>query len=209
MLNWGNILMSYALTFAILACMAAIVCLVQRGSMLRSALPEVAQQTLPEPDGITPDAGGLRIIIRKQQRRLELYRGAKLLQHHRVALGFNPIGDKQREGDGCTPEGTFYVCEKNAASKYYLSLGISYPGIDDADRGLRANQITPAEHARIVAAIDHRRTPPWKTNLGGEIFIHGGGATKDWTHGCVALENSEMKDLFEQVQTGTEVQILP
>ena len=50
--------------------------------------------------------------------------------------------------------------------------------------------------------------PPQKTRLGGEIYIHGGGTSNDWTEGCVALENDEMSVLFEAIPIGTPVKIL-
>jgi lipoprotein-anchoring transpeptidase ErfK/SrfK len=51
--------------------------------------------------------------------------------------------------------------------------------------------------------------PPQNTKLGGEIYIHGHGAGSDWTWGCVALENEDVKELYEAVSMGTTVTILP
>ena len=131
------------------------------------------------------------------------------MRAYRVGLGFNPVADKQREGDGATPEGEFYVFVKNSKSAYYLSLGISYPNVEDADRGLRDGLITKAEHASIVDAIKKKKAPPQYTKLGGLIYIHGNGASSDWTLGCVALENREMKELYDAVSVGTPVTIKP
>jgi murein L,D-transpeptidase YafK len=118
-------------------------------------------------------------------------------------------GDKQREGDYRTPEGEFYVCVKNASSKYTRALGLSYPGVSDAQRGLREGLITQREHDRIVYAIRNRHQPPWKTPLGGEIMIHGdrrGGRT---TQGCIALEDRDILELFPKIPLGTRVIIRP
>ena len=150
-----------------------------------------------------------RIIVYKQARKLELYSGKNLMRTYRVGLGFNPVADKQREGDGATPEGEFYVFVKNNKSAYYLSLGISYPNVEDADRGLRDGLITKAQHAAILDAIRKKKAPPQYTKLGGLIYIHGNGAGSDWTLGCVALENNEMKELYDAVTTGTPVTIKP
>ncbi len=60
-----------------------------------------------------------------------------LLRTYKAGLGFSPVADKKQEGDGATPEGEFYVFVKNNRSAYYLSLGISYPNVEDAERGLR------------------------------------------------------------------------
>jgi murein L,D-transpeptidase YafK len=150
-----------------------------------------------------------KILIIKSERVLVFYSSEKEYESFRVGLGFCPAGHKEREGDGRTPEGEYYICTKNPRSRYYLSIGISYPCIKDADRGLADGQITRAEHKRIVSAIRARRQPPWKTALGGEIFIHGKGAGSDWTLGCIALENGDMKYLYEKTRIGTPVVILP
>jgi hypothetical protein len=148
-----------------------------------------------------------RVVVEKGARRLRLYAGGELLRVRRVALGFEPAGDKVKQGDGRTPEGDFYVCMKNERSRFYLSLGLSYPNEEDAARGLRDGLITKATAAGIVRAVRAGRCPAWNTALGGEIFIHGGGATSDWTLGCVALENPEIKELFDVIPTGTPVRI--
>ena len=98
---------------------------------------------------------------------------------------------------------------KNVRSQFFLSLGLSYPDEEDAERGLRDGLITRAQHRRIVSAVREGRCPPWNTPLGGEIFIHGGGVASDWTWGCVALENAAVRELFDAVPPGTSVVIKP
>ena len=149
------------------------------------------------------------IVVYKKARKLELYSDKNLVRTYRVGLGFNPVADKQREGDGATPEGEFYVFVKNAKSAYYLSLGVSYPNVEDADRGLRDGLIDKAQHAAILDAIRKKKAPPQYTKLGGLIYIHGHGSSSDWTLGCVALENNEMKELYDAVTVGTPVTIKP
>ena len=150
-----------------------------------------------------------RIVVYKSERKLEFYSDQTLLRTYRVGLGFNPVADKQREGDGATPEGEFYVFVKNNKSAYYLSLGVSYPNTEDAARGLRDGLITKAQHDAIVEAHRKRTAPPQYTKLGGLIYIHGHGAKSDWTLGCVALENEDMKELYNAVPIGTPVTIKP
>ena len=150
-----------------------------------------------------------RIVVYKKERKLELYSDKTLVRSYRVGLGFNPIADKQREGDGATPEGDFYVFVKNDKSSYYLSLGVSYPNVEDAERGLRDGLITKKQHDAIVDAQRRKVAPPQYTNLGGLIYIHGNGAKSDWTLGCVALENEDMKELFDSVAVGTPITIKP
>src|SRR5688572_19895605 len=74
------------------------------------------------------------VVIKKKERVLELYDGDKLVKTYEMVLGFAPAGDKRREGDGRTPEGEFYIFTKNPKSQFHLSLGLSYPSIDDARR---------------------------------------------------------------------------
>ncbi|HZN09786.1 MAG TPA: L,D-transpeptidase [Pyrinomonadaceae bacterium] len=150
-----------------------------------------------------------RIVVYKKARKLELYSDKTLVRSYRIGLGFNPVTDKQREGDGATPEGDFYVFVKNNKSAYYLSLGVSYPNVEDAERGLRDGLITRAQYNSIVDAHRRKAAPPQYTKLGGLIYIHGNGASRDWTLGCVALENEDMKELFDAVQVGTPVKINP
>jgi hypothetical protein len=150
-----------------------------------------------------------KIVVRKGARRLTLFSGGEAVREYPVALGFNPEGDKVRQGDGRTPEGTFYVCVKNERSAFHLSLGLSYPDGEDAERGLRDRLITRGQYERITRALKRKQRPPWDTPLGGEIFIHGGGAAGDWTWGCIALENDAVRELFDAVPMGTTVRIEP
>lgn len=150
-----------------------------------------------------------RLVVKKGERKLEFFDGEKLLKTYKIVLGFAPVGDKEIEGDGKTPLGEFYVFTKNEQSRFYLSLGLSYPNTDDATRGLRENLISQTEYDEIVRAIAEKRMPPQNTALGGEIYIHGGGTAKDWTWGCVALENELMREVFDAVPTGAKVTILP
>lgn len=148
-----------------------------------------------------------KIVVEKTARRLTLYSNGERVRVFQVALGFEPAGDKIKQGDGRTPEGDFYVCMKNEKSKFYLSLGLSYPNAEDAERGLRDGLINRAQHKQITSAISRGAKPPWNTALGGEIFIHGGGAASDWTWGCVALANEHVRELFDAVPLGTHVRI--
>lgn len=150
-----------------------------------------------------------RLVIRKALRILEVYAGDTLAMRMPVALGREPAGRKEREGDGRTPEGSYTVCVRNDKSKYHLALGLSYPNLDDAEKGLRAGIINQSEYDSIISAVRCGKRPPWNTGLGGEIMIHGGGTTSDWTAGCIALDDGSMDTLWNVAETGTVVQILP
>lgn len=150
-----------------------------------------------------------RIEIFKSKRLLELYNGKELVRAYHVGLGFDPVTRKTRMGDGATPEGNYYVCRKNPYSRFYLSLGLSYPNEHDAKDGLERKLISRAEYKRIARACKNRTCPPWNTKLGGTIFIHGNGSFFDWTLGCIALDDWNMKELYNAVPLGTPVIIHP
>jgi murein L,D-transpeptidase YafK len=147
------------------------------------------------------------IIVTKSKRILRLYSKGKLVREYRAGLGSSPVEDKIKAGDRRTPEGEFYICLKNAQSKFYLSLELSYPNRRHADRGLRDGLITRSQYNQIVAALERKGVPLQNTHLGGELFIHGNGARSDWTWGCVALEDKDIRELFDSVPLGTPVTI--
>ncbi|HEX8196602.1 MAG TPA: L,D-transpeptidase [Pyrinomonadaceae bacterium] len=156
-----------------------------------------------------PELRNPQILIRKRERKLYLFDGERLIKSCRIALGFEPVGEKVRKGDGKTPEGEFYIAVKNPKSKYFLSLGLSYPTVKHAESGLAAGLISQTEYDEIIKAHRENRLPNRKTQLGGEIYIHGGGNLWDWTEGCVALENGEVEEIFGALQVGTKVLIEP
>lgn len=153
-----------------------------------------------------PDA---RIEVFKRNRQLIVYSGSRVIKTCRIGLGFSPEGPKVRQGDGRTPEGSYYVCSKNPKSQFFLSLGLSYPNESDASRGLKDGLITSAQYQEIISALRRGGVPLWNTALGGEIFIHGAGSSTDWTWGCVALENQDIQELFNTIPKGTPVTIRP
>ena len=153
--------------------------------------------------------GEVRLVVKKAERRLEVWQGETLVVTFPVGLGKDPVGHKQREGDNKTPEGEYYVCVKNRNSRYYLSLGVSYPNKEDAAAALQDGRIDRQTYERIARAIDKGGRPDWYTALGGEIMIHGHGSASDWTRGCIAVENEVMDMLFAWCSLGTRITILP
>lgn len=131
-----------------------------------------------------------RIIVMKSDRVMYLMSGDQVLESYEFELGFAPIGDKEYEGDGRTPEGQYFIDRRNPNSAYYLSLGISYP--NDEDRA----------EAELLGL-----------SPGGDIFIHGTTrpfrGQDDWTWGCIAVSNREMRQIYAMVQTGTVIDIYP
>ncbi|MBL9061069.1 L,D-transpeptidase family protein [Tabrizicola sp.] len=131
-----------------------------------------------------------QVQVHKADRKMYLFHNEKVLKAYDIGLGFAPVGHKQFEGDGKTPEGQYFISYKNPDSQYHLSLGISYP--NEAD---------------IAFAESQDKSP------GGDIFIHGGPNTRvskrDWTWGCVALTDKEIEIVYSMVKPGTPVFILP
>lgn len=149
------------------------------------------------------------ILVEKSVRRLTLLRETLPPLCFSIALGSHPDGHKMREGDGRTPEGSYYVCTRNEKSRFHLALGISYPNPSDAAAALSENAITSEQFESVCSAHAVLRRPPWDTALGGFIMIHGGGTASDWTAGCIALENKDMEVLFALCPMGMTVEIVP
>jgi murein L,D-transpeptidase YafK len=149
------------------------------------------------------------VRIEKRARKLILLEQGKPIAEFPIALGGAPEGDKEREGDRKTPEGDYYVCEKHPSRRFYLFLGLSYPVLKDAERGIKQGQISAAQYQAIQKAIESGTCPPWDTPLGGAIGIHGGGVGRDWTLGCIALRDEAVELLYVLLPVGTPVEIMP
>jgi len=137
-----------------------------------------------------------KILIEKQARRLTLLAKNEVIKTYTIALGGNPVGPKERQGDNKTPEGTYIIDSRNGNSGFHLSLHISYPNAQDKKRA-RELGVSP----------------------GGNIMIHGikngfapvgaSHAGVDWTEGCIAVTNQEMEEIYKYVPNGTVVEITP
>ena len=209
---------SYSFFIGLLFCLSSLACQqnigIARETTTRREVPGTgkttsAPETASQRSALQLPLKNPRIVVNKSERRLQLYSDDTLVRTYKIGLGLNPLPDKVRQGDRATPEGEFYVFTKNDKSAFYLSLGISYPNVEDAERGLRDGLISRAQHDAIVKAIKRKATPPQNTALGGDIYIHGNGASSDWTWGCVALENEDIRELFDAVTVGTAVTIRP
>ena len=176
-----------------------------------------SERTVPKPPPTLGRIGGSlpttlvdpRLLAEKSRRTLTVFSDGKPVKTYRIALGDDPVRPKEREGDGRTPEGMYYVCAKNPDSRFHRSLGLSYPSAIDAERGSRDGLIGARDRRAIVDAIRHFRQPPWNTKLGGEIMIHGGGTARDWTEGCLAVSNADIDEFYALIPLGTEVEIRP
>ena len=151
----------------------------------------------------------MQIIIHKSRRTLTLMQEDKPVFTCRAALGRDPLGPKKAQGDGRTPEGAYFICLVKEHGKYGRSLGLSYPGPHDAQAAFEEGRIDRRTLDNVLLASTQRRRPPWGSPLGGEIYIHEGGAASDWTQGCIALEEQDMDRLFPHHEQVDEVLILP
>ena len=136
------------------------------------------------------------ILVKKSERVLYAIKDDKVIKKYNIALGKNPNGHKKVEGDKKTPEGYYFIDGKNAKSKFFLSLHISYPNFHDKQIALK-NKVNPGEHIAIHGL------PP--LNLLAQYLFDGA----DWTDGCIALNNSDMKELWDLTEEGTQILIRP
>ena len=137
------------------------------------------------------------VLVHKEQRKLYLYAGSKMIKSYPIALGKQPVGHKQQEGDSRTPEGVYTLDWRNPDSRFFRSIHVAYPN---------ERQLKEAKEKGI--------------NPGGEIMIHGQPsdwderikltfAGKDWTEGCIALENQDMMEVWNLVEDSTIIHIKP
>ncbi|MSM39435.1 MAG: L,D-transpeptidase family protein [Geobacter sp.] len=137
-----------------------------------------------------------KILVEKQARRLMLISKGEVIKTYKIALGGNPVGPKERQGDNKTPEGTYVIDARNKGSQYHLSLHISYPNEKDKKRAKELG-VSP----------------------GGNIMIHGikngfswvgdSHTEVDWTKGCIAVTDEEIEEISRLAPNGTIVEIRP
>ncbi len=157
------------------------------------------------------------IRVSKRAQSVYVFKGGDMVKEVAADLGYNKFADKERRGSyqdrdhWRTPEGSFYVVQKNSRSQYYRAFVLNYPTAEDAERGYANQVISKADRDAIVRAQEHGEAPPMNTDLGGMIEIHGKGtgSRTNWTQGCIAVSNPEMDWLWGLVQEGTPVLIEP
>ena len=144
------------------------------------------------PAGTTID----RIVVEKSMRRLSIFRDGSKIKVYRIALGRNPIGAKQEEGDMKTPEGIYNIDGRNPQSSFHLALHISYPSTEDDKRG--AARGVSAGYDIMIHGIQNGR--------GWIGAFHRGN---DWTAGCIAVTDEEIEELWRVTPDGTTIEIRP
>lgn len=147
-------------------------------------------------DKLPPNVVIDHLVVKKADRKLEAYSGGVLLKTYRVALGREPVGRKQYEGDHKTPEGNYTIFAKNPNSAYHKNLGISYPDSKDIEAAYKAGKM-PGGDVKIHGYNNNRPNP-------GRLH-----RWVDWTNGCVAVTNEEIDELYEHTPVGTPITLLP
>ncbi len=158
---------------------------------------------------ITP-ADDYRVIITKSDRTLKVYRASDLIAQYPIAISRHGAGQRQVWADELTPEGEFLI----ASMQYQSNFGPRQMLLDTTTQSL-VNYVTQygeTGRARIAAweqlhgsldtiweVYDFNEANPVDP-IWNDILIHGGGASRDWTLGCIALNNDDLIVLFETLQ---------
>lgn len=178
----------------LLVALSAVVGAPSAAAATASATPGFDARTARLRDSDLPIA--THVVVHKGERRLEIFQGDEQLREFRIALGGDPTGHKQFEGDSRTPEGRYMLGARNPRSEFFLSMHVSYPNAADTARARRMG-----------------RSP------GGMIMVHGQPNepkrspryydSEDWTDGCIALSNADMMEFWLLVPSNTPIDIRP
>jgi hypothetical protein len=162
------------------------------------------------------EQGGRRVVVvDKASKVLTVYIEGQKAVRFPVSFGVDPVSDKVRAHDLATPEGLYFITHHKSRTRFHRTLGLSYPNLADAQRGLVSGLVSARGYGRIRKAVQRGGVPPCDTGLGCAIAIHGGGVyrrfgefrERDWTEGCIALENRDMERLFALCRDGDPVVI--
>ncbi|WP_313740878.1 L,D-transpeptidase family protein [Pseudomonas sp.] len=145
---------------------------------------------------VRPAAAVDKILVVKSERRLQLLSRGEPLKTYRISLGKQPKGAKLREGDKRTPEGFYWIDWRKNSSRYNLAMHVSYPNVADAARAKQAG-VPPGGMIMIHGTPLDEQYPEW--------YFH----TLDWTEGCIAMRNADMREVWSLVKDGTMVEIRP
>jgi len=183
---------------------------IQRSSQLAAFLVAVLVFAVP-----AQAAGDRCVVVDKAKRAVSAFEHGRRLATYPASFGIDPVSDKRKAFDCATPEGLYFVSYKKDVTRFHRTLGLSYPGLGDAEKALACGLISIPEFRRIRDAVRKSRPGPCGTGLGCGIAIHGGGVfrqfgeyrERDWTEGCIALNNPDMEKLFALCRLGDQVVI--
>lgn len=186
-------------------------------AVVRRSVVAMLMATVLLAGAVAADVGGGSVVpgrptieIWKSERKMQLRYGEYVDRTFAVMLGRAPRFAKEERGDYRTPVGRYYIAYKKP-SRFDRFLGISYPNIDDAEKGYQRGLINADQWADIFFANMNLDTPTSQTALGGMVGIHGFGDRQylpiDWTEGCIAVSNDEIEYLYNVTPVGTPVLI--
>jgi murein L,D-transpeptidase YafK len=137
-----------------------------------------------------------KVLVLKSAHQLQLLNGGMPLRTYRISLGKQPRGAKLMEGDKRTPEGIYWVDWRKISDRFNLAMHISYPNVADSVRSMREG-VAPGGMIMIHGTPDTLDYP--------EQLFH----TLDWTDGCIAMRNIDMREVWQLVPDGTMIEIRP
>lgn len=161
---------------------------------------------------------GRLVVVYKSLYQLGLYENGTLMNDHEVpicfhiAMGNKPWGAKILRDNMSTPEGWYKTASKQdvGSTAFYRGFLVNYPNAHDVDRAFETAVIEQPLFDSLRRSIKAGKTPAQNTVMGGEIMLHGMGASAPtWTAGCVAMENEDMDILFRHLHRGDGVLITP
>lgn len=162
-----------------------------------------AQKSLQETvKALNIPSSELKVVIDKSDYNLSVFHKDKKLITYPCVFGFNAVDDKSREGDGCTPEGTFKIRSMYAHKSWSYFIWIDYPNATSWER---------FKKRKADGKI------PANATIGGEVGIHGVPDGRDdlinqktnWTLGCISLKTKDITDLFKSIGKTTILVINP
>lgn len=134
---------------------------------------ESAMTKLLTEKGLQLSQLNILLIGYKSEEELQIWAKNKQDTAYRLLITYNfcsssgVLGPKRKSGDLQIPEGFYHISYFNPYSNFYLSLKVSYPNQSDRILGVRSN-------------------------LGGDIFIHGACCTI----GCIPITDNKIKELY-------------
>jgi murein L,D-transpeptidase YafK len=146
------------------------------------------------------DRNEISVLIDKSDYKLCICVDTLILKEYPVVFGKNPVDDKLRQGDKCTPEGTFNIVSKYPHKSWSKFIWINYP--------------TPESWKKHNSAKRNGQIPE-DSEIGGEIGIHGVPKGMDnlidlkinWTLGCISMKNKDVDEIYPYISKSTAIVI--
>ncbi|EIK97735.1 hypothetical protein PMM47T1_04464 [Pseudomonas sp. M47T1] len=169
----------------------------------KKPLSELAPNVIDPVHSVTPSVPPAlanavidKVLVLKSAHQLQLLSHGQPLKTYRVSLGKSPHGPKEYEGDLRTPEGFYWLDWRKVSDRFNLAIHVSYPNVTDAAKARNAG-LPPGGMIMIHGTPDSEDYPEWYFN------------TLDWTDGCIAMKNQDMRELWSMVKDGTMIEIRP